>query len=166
LLDTLDTPYVLADEGVDLQAKVVDSWANMRLYKRAGPWKLLDALQQVYADGWAPGWSTYTYFKPGQHGVLQLSIGRDGYTGPTDAEHPTGHATIIVGKAVLHDGAMAVGRDYEVKHLLVRNGQSQVVDFPVRQTPVRIVVKILGTIHVGNDQRNLGAQVGFKFIPK
>jgi hypothetical protein len=156
---------VLADQGVDLQAKIVDSWANMRLYERTGPWKLLDALQQVYADGWAPGWSTYTYFKTGQHGVVQLQIGRDGYNGPTDADHPNGHATITVGSVKVSNGVMVIAHVYEVKHVLVRNGQAQVVDLPVRKTPVQVVIRIPQTIHVGNDPRDLGAQVGFKFIP-
>jgi hypothetical protein len=167
-LDMLDdVPYLLADQGVYLQAKVVDSWANMRLYKRTGPWKLLDAEQQVYADTWAPAWSTYTYFKTGQHGVLQLSIGRDGYNGPTDAAHPNGHATITVGSVKVSGGVFSIAHVYEVKHVLVRNGQAQVVNFPVRQTPFRIVIQFpeTQTIHVGNDPRDLGAQVGFKFIP-
>ena len=51
-----DAPYILADQGVRLQAPVVPNgrWKQLTLYRRAGPWRLLDMVQQVYNDSWAP----------------------------------------------------------------------------------------------------------------
>ena len=43
---------------------------TLMLYRKPAhrPWRLLDALQQVYSDGWCPEWCSYTYFKPNQRG--------------------------------------------------------------------------------------------------
>ena len=58
--------YVLTDNGVTPAGDDRSTrWGQLTLYRKDGPWRLLDAEQQVYADGWAPEWSTYTYFKPG-----------------------------------------------------------------------------------------------------
>ena len=43
----------------------------MTLYRADGPWRLADAVQQVYPDTWCPDWCSYTYFVPGQSGVAQ-----------------------------------------------------------------------------------------------
>ena len=79
-----NVPYILADGGVVLQATVVHSEQKgvLRLYRKPeGPWRLLYALQQVYADGWCPEWCSYTYFKPDQRGKLEITLSRLGYNG-------------------------------------------------------------------------------------
>jgi hypothetical protein len=157
-----NTPYIVADTGVTLQAKVVDSWARLRLYKRTGPWRLLDAEQQVYTDGWAPGWSTYTYFRAGQSGTLQVTLGRLGYNGSAAA----GHALLKVGTVKIVGGQAVLGHVFTERRTLVRNGSSQVIDFPVARTPVRVEIFIKKTFRASlSDPRNLGAQVGFTFVP-
>src|SRR5262249_42388929 len=114
-----DTKYVLADNGVTLQQPKVDSWAQMVLYKKLGAWKLLDALQQVYNDGWMPGWSTYTYFKPDQRGTLEVTLSRTAIG--AGAQVPVGHAKLLVGKVRLapNGGGPMLGKVYERKRTLV-----------------------------------------------
>ena len=58
-----DTRYVLADNGVTLQGSLVDAGGRVHaLPPRRRSWKLLDAVQHVYSDGWAGRESAYTYF--------------------------------------------------------------------------------------------------------
>src|SRR4029077_13101099 len=88
-----DIPYVVSDNGIWMQGRPLAAWKQLTLYKRQGPWRLLAYEQQVYNDSWAPGWSSYTYFRPRQHGSLVVHIGRQGYNG----DAPAGHAVIRVG---------------------------------------------------------------------
>ena len=49
-------PYVVADAGIRLAEPVVATPNGAMVLYRApnGPWHLLDAVQQVYSDGWCP----------------------------------------------------------------------------------------------------------------
>ena len=81
-----------------LQAPIVQSQnqGTLELYRKPvdRPWRLLDALQQVYSDGWCPEWCSYTYFKPNQRGTLLIPLGR---TGLRSATAPPGRVRISVG---------------------------------------------------------------------
>jgi hypothetical protein len=159
-----DADFIAADNGVTLQAPVVaiGSPTQLVLYRRHGPWRLLDAEQQVYNDGWAPGWSTYTYFRRGQHGTLVVQLGRPGYNGAA----PAGHALLAVGTVKVGNGVPHLDRITFERRTVVRNGSQQVVRIPVAQTPVRVVVFIKPTFRASEaDPRELGAQVSYKFVP-
>ena len=159
-----DSDYVLADIGIALQAKPVAHSGQMTLYRKQGPWRLRDALQQVYTDGWAPAWSTYTYFKPGQRGKLEVTLSRTAYNG--DAE--PGHAKVEVSTVGIDPerGGPVQGKIFATKRTLIRNGQQETLTFPVARTPVRVEIRIKPTFRSSvSDARQLGAQVGFKFIP-
>jgi len=157
-----DEPYVVADNGISLQAPAVARWNQLVLYKRSGPWRLLDSEQQVYSDGWAPGWSTYTYFRAHQHGTLRIVLARTGYNGSA----PPGHATVTVGSVRVVGQQPQLGRAFAKRELLVRNNSSQALTVPVRATPFRVVVRITPTFHASaSDPRDLGAQVLFTFVP-
>jgi len=164
-LDGLDgVPYVVADNGVTLQAPVVPGgrWNQLRLYAAHGPWRLLQAEQQVYSDGWAPGWSTYTYFKPGQSGTLEVTLSRTGFNG----DAPPGHAVLTTGTVKLRNQQAVIAHRFDRRRVLVRNGTSQVVKIHVARTPVRVVLTITPTFHPdASDRRDLGAQVDFRFVP-
>jgi hypothetical protein len=157
-------PYVLADNGVRLQAPVIRNgrWKQLAIYRRQGPWRLLDTVQQVYSDSWAPHWSTYTYFKPGQRGTLFVHIGRQGYNGDARA----GHAVITVGTVAINGSQQAqLGHVFARVHTLVQNGSAQVFAIPVRQTPFRVVITVSPTFRPSvADPRHLGAQVAFNFV--
>ena len=70
-----------------LQAPIVQSQnqGTLTLYRKPvdRPWRLLDAVQQVYSDGWCPEWCAYTYFKPNQRGTLLIHLGRTGFVSAT-----------------------------------------------------------------------------------
>ena len=158
----LEIPYVLADSGVTLQGKPVTHWKQLVLYKRSGPWRLLDENQQVYSDSWAPAWSTYTYFRPGQRGTIVVHIGRQGYNGNA----PPGRALFSIGTVKVLNGEPVLGRVYDQRRTLVRNGSLQVIRIPIARTPVRLVLTIPNTFRASaSDPRELGAQVTYSFVP-
>jgi hypothetical protein len=158
-------PYTLADSGVVLQAPVVATgrpYTDLRLFSTPRPWRLKDAVQGVDADGWAGPFAGYTYFAPGQRGVLRVALSRTGYRG----DAPKSRAEILVGTVKLVDGAPAIGRVTRRAKATVRNGERTVVDVPVARTPVRVEVRMSPTFHASpSDPRDLGAQAGFEFTP-
>jgi hypothetical protein len=164
-LDGLENAdYVVADNGVKLQAPVVNGgrWRQLTLYERHGPWRLLDSEQQVYADGWAPGWSTYTYFKPGQRGTLVVNVGRPGYRG----DAPAGRALLEAGTVKLVNSQAQLGHVFARRRFLVENGSTHELRIPVARTPARVELFIPNTFHASaSDPRALGAQVTFAFEP-
>ena len=164
LTGTTGDHYVLADVGVSLDGHIVKQEGEMTLYRLQGPWHLLDAVQQVYPDSWCPDWCSYTYFKPDQSGTLIVHIGRQGYGGPG----PAGHATVTVGNVrVDKHHAPQLGKIDVVIHRLVRNGQPGELVVHVAKTPVRVEVSIPNPLQPSEtgDPRQLGAQVGFTFVP-
>src|SRR5262249_53241664 len=130
LLSNLDgVGYILADSGVRLAAPVVASNGAMTLYRANGPRKLADTPQQVYPDSWCPDWCSYTYFEPGQSGVLKVSIGRLAYNGSA----PAAQVTVVFG-TVRIDQQRQTPRFAVIEHgvhRVVPNGTSQTITFPV-----------------------------------
>jgi hypothetical protein len=163
LTNTSGDPYVLADVGVVLDGRVVAREGSMTLYRMRGPWHLLESVQQVYPDSWCPNWCSFTYFKPHQRGTLIVHIGRPGYGGAG----PAGRATITVGSVRIAHHTPELGTVERVIHRLVRNGQPGEVVVPVASTPVRVEISIPNPLQpaVTGDPRQLGAQVGFTFVP-
>jgi hypothetical protein len=156
-------PYVLAGPGVTLQAPVVGDWGGLTLYKLNGTWKLRDAAEGLYADGWAPGHSSYTLFSRQGPGTLVVDMRRTGYKG----DAPPGHAVIRVGTVKLKDQEPVIDKVIAVRHAIVRNGGEVQVRIPVANTPVQAVVDISPTFQPSTtDTRPLGAQVNFSFEPK
>jgi hypothetical protein len=160
--DTGD-PYVLVDSGLTLQAPVVGSWAGLTLYRVTGVWKLREAVQDVYPDGWTSGHSAYTYFARGGPGVLVVDLSRTGYRGDT----PAAHALVRVGTVGIDDQqAPVIVRELATRHRIVPNGGRTVVRIPVARTPVRVEVTIplADLFQPGpGDLRLLGVQVSFRF---
>jgi hypothetical protein len=157
--------YVLADSGVNLNAPVVATNGAMRLYRADGPWKLADTPQQVYPDGWCPDWCSYTYFEPGQSGVLKVSMGRLGYNGSA----PAASVTVVIGTVRL-DRQKQTAKFAVIErgvHRFVANGTTETLAFPVAQTPVRVEINVAHDTLIpptSLDPRNLGVQVSFQFV--
>jgi hypothetical protein len=156
-------PYVLAGPGVTLQAPIVGDWGGLKLYKLNGPWKLRDAAEGLYDDGWAPGHSSYTLFSRQGPGTLVVNLRRTGYKG----DAPPGNAVIRVGTIKLKDQEPVIDKVIAVRRAVVENGGEVEVRIPVTATPVQAVVDISPTFQPSpTDTRPLGAQVNFGFEPK
>ena len=55
---------------------------------------------------------------------------------------------------------------YRRSVVIVPNGSEKTVAVRVAHTPVRVELRIKGTFRAStSDSRNLGAQVGFRFVP-
>jgi hypothetical protein len=157
--------YILAGSGVTLQGTPIGDWNGLILYRIRGPWKLLDAWQQHYSDGWCPAWCAYTYFANHGPGTLVVEVARTAYRGPL--ANP-GHVTITVGTVKLdHHGAPGIGRTIETRHVRIFNGGDVKVPIRLQRTPVRVRVDIDPVIPgpTASDTRRLGAQVSFLFEP-
>jgi hypothetical protein len=157
-------PYALADNGVNLKAPLVAQEGQLRLYHVGSGWQLRESLQGVYPDGWAGAVSAYNYYGKSGPGTLQVDLGRSGYNGTA----PAGNALIEVGTVRIDKNHQpAFGRVITRRHALVRNFTAQTISIPVAHSPVRVLVRIHPTFVASRaDGRHLGAQVGFRFIPK
>jgi hypothetical protein len=159
-------PYVLADNGVKLDASAVAKNGDMVLYRKSGPWRLVDNTQQVYSDGWCPDWCSYTYFKPSGPGTLEVGLSRAGYNGPT----PPALVTLRAGTVRIDRNDSAQLK--KVKRVLFRvvpNLKSMVVRIPVSGAPVRVEVRTADKTLIQrtpSDSRTLGVQVSFAFVPR
>ena len=156
--------YVLADNGVDLQARVVAEGkpTDLRLYELHGPWKLRSALQAVFPDGWAGPFAGWTFFPRRGPGFVRVTLSRTGYNGGA----PPGRATILVGTVKLVDQQAAFDRVTKTLHVLVRNDRQVTRLVPVAETPVRVEMHLTPTFRTDGDQRDLGAQVSFEYVPR
>ena len=158
-----DPPYIVTDNGIVLQATPVARWHSLTLYRRSGPWRLAYSEQQVYPDGWAPGWSTYTYFGANGPGTMLVTLSRAGYNGNARI----GNATVKVGSIRIDENQQSVlAKTLVVRHAKVRNGRTIVLRIHIPTSPARVEVTITPTFHPSaSDPRNLGAQVAFAFAP-
>jgi hypothetical protein len=162
LSGSTDDPYVLADNGVNLQAPVVAERDGMTLYRVAEPWKLRDATSGIYADGWAGGVSKYALLRKGGPGVMVVDLSRTAYQGNA----PPGRARVAVGTVRLDEnGAPQVDHVIASSEAIVRNGKEVTVRLHVPSTPAAVVVRIAPGFHEGSDPRELAALVAFRFEP-
>ena len=140
----------------------------MRLYRKPPnrPWRLLDAVQQVYSDGpWCPDWCSFTYFKPGYRGKLMITLSRTAFNGTGS---PPGEVTVTVGTVRIneHQQTPVFKYVYRREHAVIDNGTQKTLVVPVARTPVRVELRIKHTFQAStSDRRPLGAQVAFKFVP-
>ncbi len=158
-------PYVLADNGVDLQAELVARGDpnDLRLFRLDGVWKLRSSLQGVFADGWAGEFAAYNYFPVGGPGTLRVTLSRTGFKGGA----PPGVAQLRVGPVKLVESQPGLTRVTARAKADILNGQSTIVALPVASTPVRVEITMGPPFRPSlSDTRDLVAQVAFDFIPR
>ncbi len=154
-------PYVLAGPGIVLQAKQVATYGGLVLYRLHGPWKLREASEGIFSDGWAGATSSFTYYQRGGPGVLLVDLRR------TPSSAPPGHVVVHVGTVRLdrHNNPR-IGHLTAVRRTTIDDGSEVRVRIPVRSTPIRAVVEISPTFQPSTtDTRELGAQESFLFCP-
>jgi len=154
-------PYVLAGPGIVLQAQQVGTYGGLVLYHLHGTWKLREASEGIFSDGWAGAQSSFSYYQRGGPGVLLVDLRR------TPSSAPPGHVVIHVGTVRLdrHNNPR-IGHLTAVRRTVIDDGSEVKVRIPVRSTPVRAVVTISPTFQPSTtDTRELGAQESFTFCP-
>jgi hypothetical protein len=154
-------PYVLAGPGIVVQGRVVGEWGGLLLYRIHGPWKLREAAEGIYSDGWAGGLSSFTYYRRGGPGTLLVDLRR------TPSSAPPGNVVIHVGTVRLDSHSNPViGHLTKEQTTVINDGSEVKVRIPVAHTPVRAVVTISPTFQPSpSDTRELGAQESFTFCP-
>jgi hypothetical protein len=176
--------WVVADQGVDLVGKVVrtaqhetssgpQTWT---LYRVDGPLRLAHTQSGITSDGWAietvggsrvADASYSQYATPGSRpGTMAVSISRAAWRGPD----VPGHVTVRVGKLVIGpDKQPHLGRVTAVRHYVVHSGKGTIMRIPTPKPPIRVEVHVAPTFSPADfgigDRRELGAQVGFTFVP-
>jgi hypothetical protein len=154
-------PYVLAGPGVVLQGRVVGEWGGLQLFRIHGPWKLRQAVEGVYSDGWAGELSSFTYYQRGGPGVLLVDLRR------TPSSAPPGNVVIHVGTVRLNShGNPVIGHLTAARRTIINDGSEVKVRIHVARTPLRALVTIKPTFQPSTtDTRELGAQESFAFCP-
>ncbi len=162
------TPYVLADNGVKLVGKPVASRGTLVLYRIDGPIRLEESQTGVFGDGWISSEAAYNRFStPGeQAGTARVTVSRAGFCG----DAPPGRATVRIGALKIgSDKQPAIGRTWTTRHVLVENCKSTTLELPVGKPPWRVTIHLKPTFKPSDygisDGRELGAVVGFGFVP-
>ncbi|HET7043544.1 MAG TPA: hypothetical protein VFI37_01735 [Gaiellaceae bacterium] len=163
------TPYVVTDNGVRLAAPVVQRNRGLILYRIHGPIRLEESQTGVYPDGWISTDAAYNRFDTPGHraGTVRVTLSRSGFCG----DAPVGRATVAVGAlAIGSDKEPALGRRWATRKTIVRNCASQTLSIPVAKPPWRVTVHVTPTFKPSDyglsDGRDLGAVVGFQFVPE
>src|SRR5581483_10269772 len=150
-------PYVLAGPGIVLQGTPVGTYGGLVLYHLHGVWKLREASEGIFSDGWAGALSSFSYYQRGGPGTLLVDLRR------TPSSAPPGHVVVHLGTVRLdeHDNPR-IGHRTAVARTTITAGSEVKLRIPVRSTPVRAVVQIAPTFQPATtDTRELGEQESF-----
>ena len=163
--------YVLAERGVDIDGQLVakpPESGRWFVYKLNGPLRLAHAETGVFTDGWMGAESAYNqYASPsGQGGNMVVRLGRAVWGGP---DKP-GRVLIRVGTLVKGaDKQPHIGKVTAIRRGTIHSLSRQAWVIPAPAPPFRVEVTIRPTFSPSDygesDRRELGAQVGYLFIP-
>ncbi|MFL5927348.1 MAG: hypothetical protein ACJ77E_10475 [Gaiellaceae bacterium] len=160
--------YVLADNGVKLIGRPLQTNGSLTLVRVTHPWRLQETYYGRAPDGWVADQhdATYAYFGPLERGVLTVDVSRQGFCA---ASAPPTPVTIGIGPVGLNSQrAAVVARATTVRHALLRS---------CRHVPIRLetTAPVAVSVHVANlvrasdygisDSRELAAQFSASFTP-
>ncbi len=162
------TRYVVADSRVALAGRRIAGAGRFVLYRVAQPLRLRDAVAGVYADGWMGTYSTYDRYWTRSEGDVEVTVGRLGWRG-TDVPAP---AVVRVGRLTTNSaGLPSLAEATAERRWIVHSGQQRVFRLRAPKPPFRVEVGVARTFVPAEldpratDQRSLGAQVRFRFVP-
>jgi len=164
--------WVVAREGVDVAGEPVSGpHRGLTLYRLDGPLRLRNASTGVEPDGWMGNRAAFSYYTAddgADRGFARIVLSRQGACGDV---FPTSTAHVRVGPlAIGSDKQPAIGRVEAQQRVILRPCAIQTVVLRAR-VPFHVVVTVEPTFvpreldPSSPDPRELGAQVGFGFIP-
>jgi hypothetical protein len=164
--------YVVAERGVDVDGTLVarpPKSGRWFVYRLNGPLRLAHAETGVFDDGWMGAESAYNqYASPGDRaGNMVVRLGRWAWGGP---DKP-GRVVIRVGTLVKGaDKQPHIGRMTAVRRWRIHSLSRATFVIPTPRPPFRVEVTVSPTFSPSDykgqsDRRQLGAQVGYLFIP-
>jgi hypothetical protein len=171
-------PYIVQESGIEVVGETVAThlhragWAlePWKLVQVAPPLRLRGAVTGVYSDGWAGSSSAYTrYSSEGNRaGRVRVTVSRKAWGGP----NKTGHVTVAIGPIVIGDDKqphLVTPTTVERFDIKSKREVSVVLDAPgprfrveVTITPTFVPQELAAD---QNDRRELGAKVGYRFLP-
>jgi hypothetical protein len=172
-----ETKYVLAVNGVTLQAPVVAQRENAVLYQiDGGPVKLQDALVGRQSDGWMAGTrdepnvarASYTRYdvSKDEPGLAVVELTRINWC-PDPSARTTGKVTVRIGPVGIGpDNQPRIERVTETRRFLVPDCEAQGTTLSPPKVPWRMEISVSPTFNPreidplgSSDNRNLGAVV-------
>lgn len=171
-------PFVLAEPGVDVVGEVAAARGPWRLVRLEGPLRLAQARTGITADGWAsapgrgiPAFAAYSQFATpdGRPGTMEVLVSREGASEAT----PPSTVTVRIGPlAVGADNQPSLGSLSEEVEWRLEGRGNRLVELATPAPPFRVEVIVDPPFmprevdpRASSDQRWLGAQVSFRFIP-
>ncbi len=163
--------YVMVEPGIELDGAVVarpPGSGRWTVYRLRGPLRLAEARTGIYADGWTGAESAYNrYATPGgRPGFVVVDVSRAAWRGP---DKP-GLVTVTIGPLVKgEDKQPHVGAKTAVHRFSIHSGRFRRLVLATPPPPFRVEVHIAPTFSPADypgssDRRQLGAQVGFRFV--
>jgi hypothetical protein len=162
--------WVVAGSGVEVVGReAAEPRGGMTLFRTEPPLKLRFAQTGVYPDGWMGASAAYSQYAPDEgrtRGFAKVILSRQGWCG----KDVPGEITVKVGPVVVRDKQPGLGRVVQVRRDVIHSCELKTLVIPAR-VPYRVEVTISPTFSPGKidpslgDLRELGAQVGFGFIP-
>jgi hypothetical protein len=165
--------YVLAERGVDVDGELVGrppKTGRWFVYRLNGPLRLAHAETGVFTDGWMGAESAYNqYASPSRKGGnMIVRLGRWAWGGP---DKP-GRVLIRVGTLVKGaDKQPHIGEVTATRRWTIHSLSRATFVIPAPAPPFRVEVTVRPTFSPSDyegesDRRELGAQVGYLFIPR
>ena len=160
--------YVLADNGIKLIGRPIETGGSLTLLRISHPWRLQEAYYGRSSDGWIADRhdATYAYFGPARHGVLSIDVSRTGFCANSAPPTPV---TIRIGPVALNSQRAArVAKATMVRHATLHSCKH--IPIQLRTTaPVAVDVHVENLLRATDygisDSRMLGAQFGGSFTP-
>ena len=166
-----EVAYAVAEPDVQLVAEPVGkSVGGLQLYRLDGPLRIASSLSGVLGDGWMSSEASFTQYAvpPGvpSRGFVKVLLSRSGWCG----EDVPGNVRVEVGSVVVERNQPAIGSVRDVHRGVIHACKGLPFLIPVT-IPFRVEVSVSPTFVPAkldervSDRRELGAQIGFEFIP-
>ena len=163
--------WVVTGNGVEVVGeKVGELRGSMQLWRVARPARLRFAQTGVFPDGWMSSRATFSQYAPENgesRGYAKVVVSRQGACNP---KIPTADVTVRIGPVAVVDKQPGFARvDNVVQRKLAPCTAADPV-FVAASVPYHVEVTVSPTFipdefDGGGDVRELGAQVGFDFVP-
>jgi hypothetical protein len=165
-----DVRWVVASDGVEVVGKrAAEPRGGMTLFRIQPPLRLRYGQTGVYPDGWMGAEAGYSQYAPDEgatRGFARIVLSREAWCG----KDVPGKITVKVGPVVVRANQPSLGHPVQIRRDVIHSCEQKTLVIPA-QVPFRVEVSISPTFSPARidpalgDLRDLGARVGFSFIP-
>ncbi len=169
--ERVDDPYVVVQRGTAVHGELLaqggpELTIPLSLYRVIPPLRIEHATDGIYTDGWMSADATYSrYAAPAGGGTMEISLSRTAWTGPD----VPGRTRIRLGRLTSDAAGVPKLVDVTTTRWTIHSGAARTFQLPAPPPPFRVEVHIEPTFSPAEfgfgDTRQLGAQVGFTYVP-